>query len=194
MRITRVTTKTGDKGQTRLAGGQLVSKASLRVRAYGEIDELNACIGLILADDILEETRERLTPVQHQLFVVGGELAFALKDGEKFKGDRVSARDVDALEMGVERINETLEPLKEFVLPGGRRSAALCHVARTVCRRAERDIVALNEQETLNPEIIRFVNRLSDLLFVISRAENVRHGVAEVNWSRKHLGNDESNQ
>ncbi|MCF7798048.1 MAG: cob(I)yrinic acid a,c-diamide adenosyltransferase [Lentisphaeria bacterium] len=191
MRITRVTTRTGDQGQTRLAGGQMVSKASLRVRAYGEIDELNAFIGLILADDILDETREILTPVQHQLFVVGGELAFAQEDGKNLQSDRVSQMDVEVLEQGVERINATLDPLKEFVLPGGRRSAALCHVARTVCRRAERTIVALNEQEALNPEVIRFVNRLSDLLFVISRAENVRHGVAEVNWSRKHLGHDD---
>lgn len=193
MRITRVTTRTGDQGQTRLAGGQMVSKASLRVQAYGEIDELNAFIGLILADEVLDETREILTPVQHQLFVVGGELAFSLEDGEKHQLDKITAADVTALERGVETINETLEPLKEFVLPGGRRSAALCHVARTVCRRVERTIVALREQEALNPEVIRFVNRLSDLLFVISRAENVRHGVAEVNWSRKHLENDDGN-
>lgn len=190
MRITRVTTRTGDKGKTRLADGQLVSKAALRVQAYGEIDELNACIGLILANDILEETREILAPVQHQLFVVGGELAFTPGDAQEIQHDQISAQDVAALERGVERINKTLEPLKEFVLPGGRRSAALCHVARTVCRRAERTIVALNEQEAVNPEVIRFVNRLSDLLFVISRAENVRHGVPEVNWSRKELGRE----
>ncbi len=185
MRITRVTTKTGDKGQTRLADGQSVSKASLRVQAYGDVDELNACLGMILADDILTNTRKILTPVQHQLFVVGGELAFAPGSAGKGPIDKISVADVSVLETAIQRVNEPLEPLKEFVLPGGRRGAALCHVARTVCRRAERSIVALNEKEPVNPEILRFINRLSDLLFVVARTENVRQGVAEVYWERK---------
>ena len=184
MRITRVTTKSGDKGYTHLAGGQVVSKAALRVQAYGDVDELNAGLGLILADDVLPITREILAPVQDQLFVVGGELAFAPEDTGKYPIETISEKDVAALESGVQRLNDQLEPLKEFILPGGRRSAALCHVARTVCRRAERYIVALNEHEPVNPEIIRFVNRLSDLLFVLARIENVQNGVPEVNWSR----------
>ena len=185
MRITRVTTKTGDLGQTHLAGGQRVSKASLRVQAYGEIDELNACLGLILADDVLAETRAILSPIQHQLFVLGGELAFTTQDADQHQIDRILDADVTDLEANIQTINTQLQPLQEFVLPGGRRSAALCHVARTVCRRAERSVVALNEAEPMNPEIVRFVNRLSDLLFVLARAENVQHGEGEVNWQRK---------
>lgn len=186
MRITRVTTKTGDKGETNLAGGQTVSKSDLRVQAFGEIDELNASIGLVLADEmILPESREILTPIQHQLFIVGGELAFAPEDADKYPIDRISATDVDFLESGIKLVNDPLPPLKEFVLPGGHPSAALCHVARTICRRVERSIVALNALNPVNPEIIRFINRLSDLLFVLARSENVGHDVPEVMWARK---------
>jgi len=185
MRITRVTTKTGDKGQTNLAGGQVVSKSNLRVRAFGEIDELNTCLGLVLADQILPATREILAPVQHQLFVVGGELAFAPEDAGKYPINQISEWDVELIEASVNLVNETLEPLKEFVLPGGFHSTVVCHLARTVCRRAERSIVALNAIEPVNPQIIRFVNRLSDLLFVLARSENVGHGIPEVTWERK---------
>lgn len=185
MRITRVTTKTGDTGQTNLAGGQTVSKSNLRVCAFGEIDELNACLGLILADKVLPATAEIIAPIQHQLFVLGGELAFAAEDAGKYPIDQISERDVKLIESSVNLVNETLAPLKEFVLPSGSHGAAACHLARTVCRRAERSIVALNAVEPLNPQVIRFVNRLSDLLFVLARSENVGHGVPEVIWERK---------
>lgn len=175
MRISRVYTKTGDQGQTSLVGGARVSKADLRVDAYGDVDELNSVIGLARArvnDDAVDEV---LGLIQNDLFTLGADLASPSgievpRIGESFTGKLEEFADIFLAE---------LEPLKEFILPGGSEAGALLHLARTVARRAERRAVALSEAEELNPETIVYLNRLSDLLFILARVVNHRGGVPE---------------
>jgi cob(I)alamin adenosyltransferase len=191
MRITKVYTRTGDAGKTRLAGGQPVWKDSLRVEAYGTIDELNASIGVVrvMNADVVDENsaaerlEDELRWVQNKLFDLGSILATA--SGQTFKNmPQVAAKDVTRLEKLIDRCQEDLEPLKEFILPGGGKVSGFLHQARTVCRRAERLCVALSKAEPVEPTIIKFVNRLSDTLFVLARWVAKTQGEPEFLWER----------
>jgi cob(I)alamin adenosyltransferase len=177
-RLSKITTRTGDDGTTGLGDGSRVPKDSLRIAAIGAVDELNSCLGLLLAELADADLRVLISDVQHDLFDLGGELSIpgytCLEEGH-----------VARLEGAQERFNATLEPLKEFILPGGNRASAACHLARTVCRRAEREVVALASNEALSPYCQQYLNRLSDLLFVLSRVINRRAGQPDVLWQKE---------
>jgi cob(I)alamin adenosyltransferase len=176
----KIYTKTGDLGQTALFGGRRVSKADLRIDTYGTVDELNACVGL-LRDHLQDETlRARLKEIQDRLFTLGANLA---SDPERQlpKPDILPA-DVDVLEQEMDRMDATLPELRNFVLPGGRPAVSFCHLARCVCRRAERLVVALAQGEPVDPILIQYLNRLSDYLFILSRRVSADLGVEEVVW------------
>jgi len=191
MRITKVYTRTGDAGKTRLAGGQQVWKDSLRVEAYGTIDELNAVVGVVRVmnadaqsvNPAASQLEEELRWVQNKLFDVGSILATA--PGQTFKNmPQIAAQDVTRLEKLIDRCQKDLQPLKEFILPGGGKVSGFLHQARTVCRRAERLCVALSKVEPVDPLIIKFVNRLSDTLFVLARWVAKTQGEPEFLWER----------
>lgn len=175
MRISKVVTKTGDKGNTMLIGGQRVSKGSLRVSAYGEVDELNSCLGLAAAHLEDPETTEVLEELQHTMFTLGADLA----SPEGVEVPRITTAHVERLEEIMEGLMVDLPPLEEFILPGGGPGGAALHLARTVARRAERTTVLLTDQVEINPDAIIFLNRLSDLLFVMARVANRREGRPE---------------
>lgn len=177
-RLSKIYTRTGDDGSTGLGDGTRVAKDSARVTAYGTVDEANSAIGLLLAADIDEGIRELLTTVQHQLFDLGGELCIP---GHAAIFDA----DIDALEQHLDRYNEPLPPLKDFILPGGGEAAARCHLARTVVRRAERETVTLSHHDSVRPEAIRYLNRLSDLLFVLARVLARASGHGETLWKHE---------
>lgn len=190
IRINRVYTRTGDKGSTALVGGGRVAKDARRVECYGEIDELNAILGLARSFNAAEPpsvARERLEEVlrrvQNELFDLGSELATP-PEAEYAGMFKVSAADVRALELLMDQCQKDLAPLKSFVLPGGGVVSAFLHQARTVCRRAERHILRLAREETIGDFIIPYVNRLSDLLFVLSRWSGVQRGEREFLWER----------
>jgi len=174
-RLSKIYTRTGDDGTTGLGDGARVDKDSLRVETFGTVDELNSLVGLVLASDINDEVRACLTRTQHELFDLGGELCMP---GYTL----VPASCIDQLETDLDRFNEDLPPLKDFILPGGSESAARCHLARTVCRRAERLMVSLAKIEDINEVSMRYLNRLSDLLFVLARVLARENGGAEVLW------------
>ena len=174
-RLSKITTRTGDAGETGLGDGTRVSKDSARVRALGDLDELNCVLGLVLAEDVPEAMREALVHVQHDLFDLGGEISIP---GHKL----LKPSRVEALEETLETWNAGLEPLKEFILPGGTRAAAAAHLARTVCRRAERSVVALGREDKVSDAARRYLNRLSDLLFVAGRLLNRHAGQNDVQW------------
>lgn len=176
-RLSKIYTRTGDDGTTGLGNGQRTDKDSLRVEAYGTVDELNSVIGIVLSSDLEPGVREVLDMIQHRLFDLGGELAVP-------GYTTLEARHVDQLESQLDRFNDELPPLKEFVLPGGNAAAAQCHLARTVCRRAERRVLSLSRDEAVNPEAQRYLNRLSDLLFVMARVLARAGGGQEVLWQR----------
>ena len=191
MRITKVYTRTGDAGKTRLAGGQQVWKDSLRVEAYGTIDELNAVVGVVRVmnadaqgvNPAASQLEEELRWAQNKLFDVGSILATA--PGQTFKNmPQIAAQDVTRLEKLIDRCQKDLQPLKEFILPGGGKVSGFLHQARTVCRRAERLCVALSRVEPVDPFIIKFVNRLSDTLFVLARWVAKTQGEPEFLWER----------
>ena len=178
----KIYTRTGDSGETGLLDGQRVPKSNVRVDAYGDVDELNAVLGAVVAEDLPLDLAERLRTLQRDLFALGGRLA----DPSRRIGNRVDkvslgGEDIRRLERWIDELEGELPPLSRFVLPGGTRPGALLHLARTVCRRAERRMVALGPG-ALEPELLAFVNRLSDFLFVIARAVNHRAGVAETEW------------
>lgn len=176
-RLTKIYTRTGDDGSTGLGDGTRVSKDHVRVDCYGSVDETNAQIGVVLALSIADNIRQCLTPIQHRLFDLGGELCIP--------GHTVLTQEhVEQLEESIDALNENLPPLKEFVLPGGNPAAAHCHVARCVCRRSERLLVTLGKEESINPYALRYVNRLSDLLFVIARVLARADGGNEIYWQR----------
>ena len=169
-------TRTGDKGQTALFGGSRVTKQSARVEAYGTVDEANSAIGVVLAaPGVPGEVRDLLTTVQHQLFDLGGELCIPGHAA-------IQAGDIDALERHLDHFNADLPALKDFILPAGGEAAARCHLARTIVRRAERQTVALARVETVRGEAVRYLNRLSDLLFVLARVLARADGQGEVLW------------
>ncbi len=177
-RLTKIYTRSGDRGLTRLATGEQVSKTGTRIEAAGHLDETNCTIGLILCEaDIPDAVRSILTAVQHSLFDIGAELALPGHTA-------TDAEDVTNLERALDELNDTLPPLTEFVLPGGPRSAASCHLARSVCRRAERALWRLAEETELNPELLKYVNRLSDLLFVIARVLARQDSTDEPLWNQ----------
>ncbi len=176
MRLTNITTRAGDDGTTGLADGSRVAKDSARIAAIGSADELNSHLGVLLAETLPEDIRQELLHVQNDLFDLGATLALP---SLPFGTDRLVRLD-DA----IARHNAPLPPLEEFVLPGGTRSAALCHVARSVARRAERDYFHLMRSEAASPEGLRYLNRLSDLLFVLGRTLNRAAGQSELLWKR----------
>jgi len=174
-RLSKITTRTGDRGETGLGDGSRVSKAAARVRALGDLDELNSAIGLVLAEDPPAEVSEALSDVQHDLFDLGGEVSIP---GHAILGEA----QVERLEATIERWNAELPALKEFILPGGTRSAAAAHLARTICRRAERSLVELGEREKVGEPARRYLNRLSDLLFIAGRRLNRAAGRTDAQW------------
>jgi len=174
-RLSKITTRTGDRGETGLGDGSRVRKSSVRVRALGDIDELNSAIGLVLAEETPADIAEALGEVQHDLFDLGGEVSIP---GHAMLGDA----QVERLEARIEAWNAELAPLKEFILPGGTRAAAAAHLARTICRRAERALVELGEKEKVNEPALRYLNRLSDLLFIAGRRLNRAAGRSDVQW------------
>ena len=180
-RLSKIYTKTGDDGTTGLGDGSRVAKDSARVIAYGTVDEANSCIGLLLAGNLPDDVRELLVRIQHQMFDLGGELCIP---GHAAIDDD----DVERLEQHLDRYNDDLPPLKDFILPAGGEAAARCHLARTIVRRAERETVTLARHDAVRPEAIRYLNRLSDLLFVLARVLARADGQGEVLWNhdRRH--------
>lgn len=183
----KIYTKTGDKGETGLYGGTRVSKASARVESYGTIDELNAFIGVAKSEIKDEKIISQLKKIQFDLFTVGAESAtpadkLMLANGTSRLPLIISETEIEELEQWMDEMEETLEPLQFFILPGGGRVATALHVARTVCRRAERAMVFLNETEAVRPELIKYLNRLSDYLFVLARYASKINGEVEEFW------------
>jgi cob(I)alamin adenosyltransferase len=175
-RLSKIYTRTGDDGTTGLANGERVDKADSRVAAFGDVDETNSALGLLLAEPALPPAiGTTLTRIQHELFEIGAELSLP---GYR----RITGEHVTRLEHELDALNEELPPLEEFVLPGGTRAAAVCHLARTICRRAERSAWAAAKLAALNPELTRYLNRLSDLLFVMARWLARRDGGQETLW------------
>jgi cob(I)alamin adenosyltransferase len=178
--LSRIYTKTGDLGDTGLGDGSRVPKDHSRVAAYGTTDELNALLGVALLQIHDGAVTEMIQNIQNDLFDLGADLCLPEKDGETRL--RVQAEQALRLEKEIDQLNERLQPLTSFILPGGTPAAAWCHLARTVCRRAEREVVALSHQEKVNPQVIVYLNRLSDLLFVLARVCN-NDGKNDVLWS-----------
>jgi cob(I)alamin adenosyltransferase len=174
-RLSKITTRTGDAGETGLGDGARVPKDSARIHALGEVDELNSALGLVLAEDLPEALRGVLLEAQHDLFDLGGELSIP---GHSMLREEQVAR----LEQALEAWNADLPALKEFILPGGSRAAAAAHLARAVCRRAERAVIALGRKEAIGGHARRYLNRLSDLLFVAGRVLNRHAGRGDVQW------------
>ncbi len=182
----KIYTRTGDRGETALFGGQRVPKDTPRVEAYGTVDELNSVLGIVLADNNDPEIEMVLRPVQSMLFTLGADLASPRSAGTGPR--RVDDADAVALEPVIDRVQGALSPLKNFVLPGGSPTAARLHLARTVCRRAERCCVRLAKKEEIGSAVIVYLNRLSDLLFVLARYANVRANVPEIQWKSPDRG------
>ncbi len=180
--LSRIYTKTGDKGETALGDGSRVSKDHPRVAAYGSVDELNAVLGLLLADQPTAPEADLLRSIQNDLFDVGADLCVP-HSADEMPGQRlrIQPQQTDRLEKAIDRLNAGLTPLRSFVLPGGQPAAAWTHLARTVCRRAERDVVTLAKAEPINPQVVIYLNRLSDLLFVLARVSN-QSGAGDVLW------------
>lgn len=178
-RLSKIYTRTGDDGTTGLGDGSRIDKDSLRVEAMGDVDELNSVLGIMITEGIPEMLREPLSLIQHDLFNLGGEIC--MPGYVILKQERIS--DLETL---IDFLNENLAPLKEFILPGGTKAATYCHLARTVCRRAERKLIALNRSEPVTAISLQYLNRLSDLLFVICRTINQVAGVSDVLWNNTH--------
>jgi len=177
-RLSKIYTRTGDQGKTGLADGSRIAKHDRRVHAVGDIDETNSAIGVVLAENLADaELRTLLLTVQHDLFEIGAELSMP-----EYRG--IDTESVTNLETALDRINAELPPLKEFILPGGNRAAAACHLARSICRRAERSAWALTEADPINQDLLKYLNRLSDLLFVAARALARSGGGDEILWQR----------
>lgn len=181
--MARIYTKTGDKGETGLVGGGRISKDSPRVQAYGDIDELNSVLGMVEASMKQEELRSLIEMLQRDLFTAGADLACITERSQKVP--RITADMITTLERSIDKLQKELPPLSAFILPGGGQTGALLHFARCVARRAERNIVALSKAEPVNEQLIPYVNRLSDLLFVMARLVNYRDGQQEVEWHQK---------
>jgi len=179
-RLSKIYTRTGDKGTTGLGDGSRIDKDAPRIEAIGAVDELNAVIGLLLAENLPERIADYLTQIQHTLFDLGGELAVP-------GSSMLTVADVTSLEEKLDELNEELPPLKEFILPGGSHAAASCHLARTICRRAERCAVTLSKSDSVPEVSLQFLNRLSDYLFVVARVLNKSADHSDVLWRPKNL-------
>ena len=177
-RLSKIYTKTGDDGTTGLGDGSRVSKDSARVTAYGTVDEANSAIGVLLACEVPDNIRTLLTMVQHQMFDLGGELCIPGHSA-------IDDADIERLEQQLDHYNDPLPALKDFILPAGGEAAARCHLARTIVRRAERECVTLSHHDAVRPQAIRYLNRLSDLLFVLSRVLARHDGHGEVLWNHE---------
>ena len=178
---TKIYTKTGDEGTTALFGGKRVSKADLRIESYGTIDELNSWVGVLRDQDVNRSRQAELVEIQDRLFTVGSILAVE-PGNTKVKVPRLSDEDVTFLEKLIDDMEKLLEPMKVFVLPGGHQSVSFGHVTRTVCRRAERLVIALDGQEGVDPLVIKYLNRLSDYFFVLCRAMTAELKAKETPW------------
>lgn len=179
-RLSAIATRTGDDGSTGLGDGRRVRKTDARIVAIGDVDELNSALGVVLAEALPPAVRETLSAIQHDLFELGGELSIP---GREAIGDAHLAR----LDLALKTFNAELAPLLEFILPGGCRAAACTHIARTVCRRAERSVLRLEEGETVSSGVRRYLNRLSDLLFVLARVINDKAGQKEMLWKSERV-------
>ena len=175
-RLSKIYTRTGDDGSTSLGNGERTAKDDARVEAYGTVDELNSALGLVAARELPADASALVSAIQQKLFDLGGELCIP-------NTSVLTADDVTSLEAALDELNADLPPLKDFVLPGGNETAAACHLARAICRRAERRTVSLAEEADVNPHTLRYLNRLSDLLFVLARTLNRIGGNAEVIWT-----------
>ncbi|MEN3001352.1 MAG: cob(I)yrinic acid a,c-diamide adenosyltransferase [Armatimonadota bacterium] len=179
----RIYTRTGDTGETGLIGGQRVPKDDVRVEAYGTVDELNAALGLARCFIEHDDLNALLERIQSQLFDMGAELASPPERAAQFAA--LGEAEVEALERAIDQLEAELEPLRQFILPGGTPAASALHLARTICRRAERRVVTLSRHSTVSGVIIKYLNRLGDLLFVMARVANHRAGVPDVRWTRR---------
>lgn len=184
-RLTKIYTRKGDDGTTALGIGMRVPKDALRVECYGTVDEVNAAIGVAIAAGPHAHLAAMLQRIQNELFHLGSDLCIPETDSTKVKAPRIEARHVEALERDMDEMQKHLLPLENFVLPGGAPAAAALHVARTVCRRAERLVVTLARKEPVNKLAVPYLNRLSDFLFVASRAENLARGAPEPTWDSR---------
>ena len=184
-RITRVYTRTGDDGTTGLGGGQRVAKDSPRIEAYGTVDELSSAIGVAVALGLDPRLASTLARIQNELFNVGSDLCILEADKARMPVPGVEERHVEALETLMDELSGALSPLENFILPGGSPGAAQLHVARTVCRRAERQVISLARRETVGPHVVKYLNRLSDALFVMARFENQQRGIPDVLWDSR---------
>ncbi|MCL4834582.1 MAG: cob(I)yrinic acid a,c-diamide adenosyltransferase [Caldilineaceae bacterium] len=181
-RLTKIYTRKGDGGDTSLGGGQRVAKDALRVEAYGTVDELNSVIGVALAQGLSARLAGVLPIIQNELFHLGSDLCFVEEDKVKYALPQIAERHVQALEVLIDEMTAVVGPLENFILPGGSLGSAHLHVARTVCRRAERIVTALVKEEAIGVYVLAYLNRLSDALFVMARYENHQQGVAEPLW------------
>ena len=178
-RLSKIYTRTGDNGTTGLGDGSRINKDSLRVDAMGDVDELNSVIGMMMTEAVPDILVNTLTQIQHDLFNLGGEICipgYVILQQSR----------IEDLEKSIDTLNDDLEPLKEFILPGGTKTAAYCHLARTVCRRAERKLIELHRSEAVTDISLQYLNRLSDLLFVMCRTINKEAGVSDVLWKNEH--------
>ena len=179
----KIYTKGGDKGETGLFGGERVLKNSPRIEAYGTVDELNSFVGLALTEAKDDEVKKLLLKIQNTLFVLGSDLSTPdNEENKKYNIPRISKNNYEEIEKEIDKFDSHVDELRNFILPGGNKSAAILHVCRTICRRAERKVVALNNIVNLNSDIIILLNRLSDLFFVIARYENKISGIEDVKW------------
>jgi len=184
-RLTTIYTRKGDDGETSLGGGQRVPKDAPRVAAYGTVDELNSAIGVALAHGLSPRLVEALPVIQNELFHLGSDLAFREADKQTLQLPQIEERHLQKLEDLIDELNEVVGPLQNFILPGGSIGAAQLHVARTICRRAERDVLTLAREEPIGGLVMAYLNRLSDLLFVMARYENNQRGMAEPLWDSR---------
>jgi cob(I)alamin adenosyltransferase len=184
-RLTRIYTRTGDRGETALGGGQRLAKDHPRIAAYGTVDELSSALGVALAAGLDERLSGELRRIQNELFHLGSDLCFREEDKAERALPHLEARHVEALERTIDELNAELGPLANFILPGGSPGAAHLHLARTICRRAERCVVTLSREEAVGEEVITYLNRLSDTLFVMARWENHRRGTPDVLWDSR---------
>lgn len=181
-RLTKIYTRTGDEGLTALGGGQRLPKDALRVSAYGTVDELNSAIGVALAGGLVDRLAAVLPEIQNELFHLGSDLCFLEEDKAQYPVPQIEERHIQRLEALIDELTAVVGPLENFILPGGSPGAAQLHVARTVCRRAERDVTTLAREEAVGGLVLPYLNRLSDALFVMARYENHERGTAEPLW------------
>ena len=180
VRLTKIYTKTGDKGKTSLASGKRVAKDHIRIKSYGSVDELNSILGIV-RHAISKKNAKVISEIQNDLFDLGADLATPTVSRPKFKPLRITEKQVKRIEKKIDEYNKKLKPLSSFILPGGTMSASYLHNARTVARRAETNMVSLSAREKVNPSALQYINRLSDLFFVLSRVEN-NYGKKDILW------------